>query len=407
MPDSKMIGAVALALMPLLALPCHAGTGISSDEMAVIRSCNETALQLYRKLAREDAKNIVISPYSIGTAMSMALTGARDGTEAEMKTVLNQALSREKMDAANQKLLEKMNRFQGASGDVLSIANGLCLTTDSALVHRDYRELLKSKYHAEIFDAPDVGPINRWVAAKTKGKIERILEELSANSVCVLLNAIYFKGIWATQFDKKLTQPKPFQTASGEMISVPTMRLRASFPCTQREDCAALSMPYKAASLAMVIILPNEKDGLPKLEKTLSMQTLRSIVDDLGGSKPTEVMLNLPRFKAASGASLIRPFQALGMKLAFSASAADFGGITGRADARGLIWIAQIQHKACLEVNEEGSEAAAATAVEFATKSVPRFTEFRVDHPFCFLLMDKDTGAILFMGRVNNPLETR
>ncbi|MBI5820222.1 MAG: serpin family protein [Verrucomicrobia bacterium] len=406
MPDSKMIGAVMFALMLLLNLPCHAGTGAQPDEKAVIKSYNETALQLYQNLAGKNAKNIVISPYSVGTAMAMALSGARGNTEVEMKAALNQTLSRESMDTANQKLLEKMNRFQGASGEVLSIANALCLTTDSVLVHRDYKELLKSKYHAEVFDAPDVGPINQWVSGKTKGKIEKILEKLSANSVCVLLNAVYFKGIWATQFDKKKTQPKPFQTASGEAVSVPMMRQKASYTRTQREDFAALSMPYKTASLEMILILPNEKDGLPKVEKTLSMQALQSVVDDLGGSKPAEVTLSLPRFKASSGASLIPPFQAMGMKLAFSASAADFGGITGRSNALGLIWIAQIQHKACLEVNEEGSEAAAVTAVEFATKSAPLFAEFRVDHPFCFLLVDKETGAILFMGRVNNPLET-
>jgi serpin B len=165
-------------------------------------------------------------------------------------------------------------------------------------------------------------------------------------------------------------------------------------------------MPYKTDPLSMVIFLPKERNGLAGIEQKISMAMVRSVLCDFEKNKPEKVMLTLPKFRIEFGSGLKSAFQTLGMKLAFS-DQADFGGITGRENTPGLIWIGQIQHKAFIEINEEGSEAAAATGVEFITKSIsPKITRFNVDHPFLFLLMDKTTGAILFMGRVNNPLES-
>lgn len=402
--NSRTIAISGLVLALLLSVPCSAKDTTDSDQKAVIESYNKTALQLYRGLKKEP-RNLVISPYSIGTAMAMALSGARGDTEKEMRKVLNQTVPRERMDSANAKILDKMNRFQKEKDIVLSTANALCLTPDGALVHQDYKTLLSTKYHAEIFRAQNVDPINAWVAKKTHGKIAKILGGLSANSVCVLLNAIYFKGLWASQFDKKLTQPGKFYTTQDKPLSVPMMHQTAEYSIARHDDFMAVAMPYKADSLAMVVILPNEKKGLARVEDKLSVKMVQSVLSDLEKNKPAKVMLSLPRFKIEFGASLIPAFKSDGMKLAFSAEKADFGGITGRDNALGLIWIAQIQHKAFLEVNEEGSEAAAATAVEFATRSKSRITRFQVDHPFLFLLVDKTTEAILFMGCVNNPLE--
>ncbi len=394
-----------LVLALVLSASCSAREEAGGpDEKAVVQACNTTAIQLYGGL-KKDSENLVISPFSIGTAMSMALSGARGDTEKEMMKVLNQTVPRERMDSAHSKILARLNRFEKGKDVVLSTANALCLTVDSALVHKDYRTLLSTKYNAEIFDAHNVGPINAWVAKKTHGKIDKILEKLSANSVCVLLNAIYFKGLWASQFDKKLTRPGEFFTTEGKTLSVPMMHQTAEFSVATRDGCMAVALPYKVDSLAMVVILPTERKGLPGIEKQLSAAFVQAVLDDLGKHHPTKVALSLPRFKIEFGADLIPAFQSEGMKLAFSAEKADFGGITGRDTSLGLIWIAQIKHKAFLEVNEEGSEAAAATAVELQTKSVPRITRFLADHPFLFLLVDKATNAILFMGCVNDPLE--
>ena len=402
----KTIAIPGLVLALVLSVPCSAKDATASDEKKVIESYNKTALQLYREL-KEESQNLVISPYSIGTAMAMALSGARGDTKKEMMKVLNQTVPRKRMDSANAKILDKMSRFQKEKDVVLLTANALCLTPDGALVHQGYKTLLNTRYHAEIFRAQNVDPINAWVAKKTHGKIDKILEKLSGNSVCVLLNAIYFKGFWASQFDKKLTRPAKFYTMEDKALSVPMMHQTAEYSVAKHDDFMAVAMPYKVDSLAMVIILPKERKGLSKVEHKLSAEIVQSVLSDLERKKPTKVMLSLPRFKIEFGASLIPSFQSNGMQLAFSPKNADFGGITGRDNALGLIWIAQIQHKAFLEVNEEGSEAAAVTAVEFVTKSVHRIirSRFQVDHPFLFLLVDKTTNAILFMGCVNNPLE--
>ncbi len=388
----------------LISIPCNAKEAIDSDEKKVITSYNKTALSLYQSL-KEESGNLVMSPYSIGTAMSMALSGARGATEKEMKKGLNQAIPRERIDSANSKILNRMSRFHRGKDILLSTANALCLTPDAALVHEDYKALLRTKYHAEIFRAKSPDPINAWVEKKTRGKIDKILEKLSANSVCVLLNAIYFKGLWASQFDKQQTHPGNFYTIDNKTVSVPLMNQTAKYAVTKHDDFMALAMPYKVDTLEMLILLPNDRNGLRKVEDKLSAEMVQSVFNNLERATPRKVILSLPRFKIEFGASLIPAFQSNGIHLPFSSGKAEFGGITGRNNALGLIWIDQIQHKAFLEVNEEGSEAAASTAVEVATRSTPRMTRFQADHPFLFFLVDRTTDSILFMGRVSNPLE--
>ncbi len=404
---SSHIGLVMVSAALLLgcgtkaAKESEAGPITDPDARSAVESYNRTALDLYSEL-RGKAGNIVISPYSIGFAMSMALSGARGETEKEMAAVLNQKLSRERMESACAKILQRMSRFDDEDDITLTTANALCLTVDGSLVHKPYKQLLVKKYSAELFSAPDVAPINAWVSKKTNGKIGRILKKLSPNSVCVLLNAVYFKGLWASQFEEKMTRPGDFHLAEDKTASVPMMNQTAEYSVVRDDGFAAISMPYKGSSLAMVIILPNDRAGLAAVEKKLGMDMIRATLDGLSQRTPGKVMLSLPRFQLEFGADLTPAFKALGVNRAFSAEKADFGGITGRDDL-GLIWISAIQHKAFLEVNEEGSEAAAATAVEFATRSAPRIDIFRADHPFLFLLVDKEADVILFMGRVTDP----
>lgn len=375
-----------------------------TDEQAVVQAYNESALDLYQALDKGTG-NVVISPYSIGVAMAMALSGARGDTEKEMARVLNQAIPRERIDAANSKILAIMNRFQEEQDIVLSTANALCLTGGGGLVDRGYKALLSTLYQAELFSAHNVEPINAWVMQKTHDKIDKILDELDANSVCVLLNAIYFKGLWASQFDGEQTRPGTFYATGGETLSVPTMHQTANYALLRQDEVTALAMPYRDPSLAMVIVLPNDRMGLAQVEGRLTFDTIQPILTTLERRWLDEVALTLPRFEIAFDASLVPPFKKMGIRSAFSSERADFGGITGPGSEPGTIWISQIKHKAVLEVNEEGSEAAAATAIEFATRSIPMTTTFLVDHPFLFFLVDKTTGAILFMGRVTDPTQ--
>jgi serpin B len=382
----------------------------ASDEQEAIKGYSTTALQLYHELGKEPG-NIVISPYGIGTAMSMVLAGARGETEAEMARVLNQPLPRERMNTANSMTLDRMAGLSEEGKGELSVANGLCLAQQGGKVHDSYRSLLRNKYDAEIFSARDVSPINAWVSQKTHGRIGTILESLDAGTVCVVLNAVYFKGVWASPFDGHETHPAPFYTSDNEHVSVAMMHQTAEYSLATYDDFVALAMPYKVDSLAMVILLPKERMGLVGMEEDLSPDTLQSVLGDLEALKPAKVRLWLPSFKIAFEASLVPSFQSLGMRSAFSPGGADFGGIIGQDSAPGVIWISEIEHKAFLEVNEQGAEAAAATAVVttwgglgylFGGSEPPLV---QVDHPFLFLLVDRSTNAILFIGRVMNPLE--
>ncbi len=375
------------------------------DENArrVVAAHNATGWQLYRAL-REEGKNLVISPWSIGAAMAMARAGARGETETEMANVLHLDLPREQLNNAQPALTGRLNRFEEVEAIQLNTANGLCLTLEGQMVSNTYKTLLQEKYDAEMFQAHDVGPINAWVAEKTNRKIEKILDRLSPYSLCVLLNAVYFKGLWAEQFDEEQTRNAPFHLTDEKSVTVPMMNQREDFVVTKLDGARAIRLPYKDDSLALVVILPDEVGGLDALEEALTPETLSQTLDDLDTGRAVKVMLSLPRFTVESDAELSAPFKSLGMQRAFSSERADFGGIIGKEDAEGVVWISQIKHKAVIEVNEEGSEAAAATAVEMRMTGMPVEPErFIADRPFLFLLTDRVTGAVLFLGRVVNP----
>jgi serpin B len=400
----KRLTLSGLFLILLAAAPCDAQDAFTPDEQALITSYNTTALQLYREL-HQGSNNLVISPISIGIAMSMALAGARGETEREMARVLNQPLRRERMSAANANVLDRLRRERKKGKVELSVANALCLAQHGDAVHQSYRDLLHTKFVADIFSVKDSAPINAWVSKETHGKIDEILTSLDPDAVCVLLSAVYFKGRWADEFDEERTSPGEFYTMEGETLSVPMMHQGTPYSLVKYEEFAALALPYEAESFAMIVLLPNQTMGLAAVEERLSIDLVQSVLGDLEKSKPRQVDLSLPKFKMESSANLIPSFHALGMRSPFLFSEADFGGIAGQESAKGLMWITDIRHKAFIEVNEKGTEAAAATSVSISLTGTRLPPQFRVDHPFLFFLVDRSTNAILFMGRVMNPLQ--
>ncbi|HLZ18001.1 MAG TPA: serpin family protein, partial [Smithellaceae bacterium] len=219
-------------------------------------------------------------------------------------------------------------------------------------------------------------------------------------SVCVLLNAIYFKGTWASPFQKSHTSDAPFTVSAVKRIRVPLMHQKDRFKMMSEDNFQAVDIPYEGRNLSMVVMLPRSVDGLAGLERQLSIQNLKTWLARLDAGGAQEIDLYLPKFKLETGYDLVSPCMNMGMKDAFSLANADFSGMGWR---KGSLYISQIKHKAVVEVNEEGTEAAAATAVEMATKSVPFNPEFRADHPFFFIIRDSSSGAILFMGRMANP----
>lgn len=355
------------------------------------------AVKLYQEMSAKGG-NLFFSPFSVSSALGMTYAGARENTAAEMKSAmffeLDQTLLHDTFKQLNQDLVAAANK----NGQKLNIANGLCLTGGD--VSGEFKSLLQKNYEAELFSG-GLEKINDWVKTKTEGKIEKILEMLDPNSVCVLLNAIYFKGTWDSQFDEKQTREALFKLTEKENIKVPLMYQKSSFKIIEKDDFQAIALPYKGNLMSMVVMLPQKADGLTSLEKDLSVEKLDGWLAEIDSVSAENTELYLPKFKFETGYDLVPTCAALGMKDAFDTTgAADFSGMGW---AKGRLWISQIKHKAFVEVNEEGTEAAAATAVEMATKSLSMDPVFRADHPFIFLIRENATGSILFMGRMVDP----
>jgi len=398
--------AIALALS---ASPASAGSDCCSAPPAsteqpadlalntLVKGNSAFAVKLYQQLGKAGG-NLFFSPFSVSSALGMTFAGARENTAAEMKAALSFALDQEQLHDSFRQLNEKLASVANNDGQKLNIANGLCLTGGD--VSEEFKALLQKNYGAELF-AGDLEKINGWVKTKTESKIEKILEMLDPDSVCVLLNAIYFKGIWESQFDEKQTKEAPFRLSETENVNVPFMYQKASFRLIEKDDFQAIAMPYKGKSLSMIAVLPQKVDGLAGLEKDLSPEKIEAWLAELDSASEETVKLYLPKFKFETGYDLVSAFTALGMKDAFdTVGAADFSGMGW---PKGKLWISQIKHKAFVEVNEEGTEAAAATAVEMATKSISMDPVFKADRPFIFMIRDNSIGSILFMGRVANP----
>jgi serine protease inhibitor len=376
---------------------------ISADDKesltgSLVDGNTDFALKLYGEL-RSAEGNLFFSPYSISSAMGMTYAGARQNTAREMQKALHFQIEQAQLPAAFKLLNHELAVNVRNAAYKLSIANGLCLTGGNNLSD-EFKSLLKDNYDAELFSG-ELNKINGWVKQKTEGKIEKILEDMEPNSVCVVLSAIYFKGTWENQFQKSNTHDAPFKVSAGKQVTVPFMYQKRDFQILKKQDFQAASIPYKGKCLSMVILLPHEADGLGKLEKQLTRDNLQQWLTELNKSPVVETEFYMPKYKLKTGYDLIPPCKALGMKEAFDISGkADFSGMGGR---KGELWISQIKHKAFVEVNEEGTEAAATTAFGMTTLSMRKYQLFRADHPFLFMIRDNKTGSILFMGRMVNP----
>ncbi|MGI9456406.1 MAG: serpin family protein [Aeoliella sp.] len=354
------------------------------------------AVDMYQQIALEEG-NQFFSPFSISSALAMTYAGAREQTASEMQRAIHFDLGQQALHPAFAALYQQLTLSAREGGQRLNIANGLCLTRRD--VSGDYKALLQESYNAEIFDG-DLDAINGWVKDKTEGKIAKILEDLDPNTICVLLNAIYFKGTWAEQFKERLTKDAPFHLSASDKVMTPLMYQKEKLRLLEIDGYQAISIPYQGNQWSMVVVLPNEVDGLAAIEEALTVEELAYRLAILEQQKPQDVALHLPKFKLETDYDLTTHCQELGMKDAFAADRANFSGMGW---PEGELWISQIAHKAVVEVNEEGTEAAAATAVPLAARALPRYPTFRADHPFLILIRDNQTGSILFMGRVVDP----
>jgi serpin B len=374
---------------------------------------NAFAMDLYGRL-RERPGNLAVSPGSITLALAMTWAGARRETAAEMAKVL-------RFTGAPDAVLEGAGRLLSSWNDPARTAYTLRVA-NRLFGERSYRfapaYLAKT---AKIFGAPleptdfrgaaeaSRGRINGWVAGETNDRIQGLIPPrgIDAETRLVLVNAIYFLGVWTVPFPKLRTRPAPFHATPGSAKHVPTMSNEAYFPYAAVDGVQVLEMPYVGDDLSMTLVLPGAQDGLGAVERRLTAERLASW---MAAAKAQPVVVSLPIFEVdpKEPLSLGAELAALGMPLAFDRHRADFTGIADPPSPADRLFIGKVFHKAFVKVNEQGTEAAGATAVIMAPSGAPpapgpRPPEFRADHPFLFFLREVRSGMIVFMGRVVDP----
>jgi serpin B len=377
----------------------------AADRTTVVEGNNVFAVALYGRL-RNQSGNLFFSPESISTALAMACAGARGDTASEMAKTLHFTLPPEKLHPVMGALLSDLNAAH--EGYQLSVANALWAQQGYTFLD-DFLNLLKTNYGAGLNQVNFKGAteaarltINQWVEQKTQDKIKDLLQPgaLRSDTRLVLTNAIYFKGDWETQFDKAQTRNEDFHLSKAQTATGPLMHREGRFSYFDGGTFQVLEVPYKSQELSMIVFLPKDPGGLPALEQSLTDSNMQQWLHQM--TSVSKVIVTMPKFKMTQQFELGSTLSAMGMPQAFGSSA-DFAGMTGHRDFA----ISEVIHKACIDVNEEGTEAAAATAVTMRALAMPAPQApppvFRADHPFVFMIRDNRSASILFMGRMADP----
>ena len=373
----------------------------------LVAANTEFAVDLYMELCKSQPSNIFFSPVSISLALAMAYLGAREKTAAEMKQTLKlTALSDEDVHEG----YKTMNKvLQGGRSYTLQTANRI-FARKSYTFLQDFLDATKKFYNAEAQVLDFAGDaegsrdtINSWVEDQTASKIQNSLPEgsLDGDTAMVLVNAIYFKGDWLEKFDTKFTESGKFNVTAANAVDVQMKFQKEKMPFGMNEelDCKIVELPYVKRELSMFIILPNQVNGLGELEKKITSEVLQKLTSEM---RKVEVRLSLPKFKLEHQFSVKDKLMARGMKDFFTAGKADLSKMDGTKQ----LYASDVIHKAFIEVNEKGTEAAAATGVvmiELSYKPNAIVMDFNADHPFLFFIRDNRSKGILFMGRLVNP----
>ena len=363
---------------------------------------NAFGFELFQKVVNANqGKNVFLSPYSISSALAMTYAGARGNTAGEMAAALRYGDASDAIHAAFQTLTEDLQK-SGQKGCRLYVANALWGQQDYTF-QKEFLDLVNRHYAGGFNTVDYIGAtekarkrINQWIMQHTAEKINELIArgDIDVDTRLVLTNAIYFKGDWARRFSEQMTRKSPFWLESGKSVDVPMMANSGEYSYAEPDDSLqVLELPYEGDALTMVVLLPRK--GRRALEPDLTSQNLAAWLSALHRE---EVELFLPKFKFQSKFYLKKNLKTMGMHDAFD-DRADFSAMTGNKD----LYIGKVIHQADIEVNETGTEAAAATAVVMQRKSMALRVMFRADHPFIFLIRHQPTGAILFMGKVMNP----
>ncbi len=396
-----------LAPLSAFSLPGEAGKAENNVPMTTTKADNTAfSLDLYRTLGKSTEGNIFFSPYSISTALSMTLAGAAGETQQQMAVLLHAPETIAAFHASRAAFENNIDTIAEKGEITLEAANSLWPQEGYVLL-KPFLQDLKTYYGSTITPVDyrrntekARKTINAWVEKKTRDKIRELLQPgiLTSLTRLTLVNAIYFKGDWTNSFDSAKTTESAFFSDDAR-VNVPMMHQEKKFRYAESDTLQIIELPYSGDDLSMLILLPASKKGITVLENSLTPQLLDTLTHSL---KERTVSLFLPRFTVTSTLRLDQTLRTLGMTDAFDPAKADFSGMTVSKDE---LFIGAVVHKAFIDVNEKGTEAAAATGVVInLTSAMPEpVPVFRADHPFLFLIRENSSGSILFMGRVAKP----
>jgi len=369
----------------------------------LVTSNNKFGLNLYKKFNDEQG-NLFFSPHSITSALLMTYEGANGKTAEEMRSVMHLPQSKNSIRTDFKDILDEINNK--AASYKLETANALWIQKKYPFVE-DYFNTIRKYYGGRVTNLDFSKKaeesritINEWIEGKTEDKIKNLIPKgmLNAMTVSVLTNAIYFKANWLVEFRTELTRDEKFTWSSGKGGITPMMHNTGYYGYTETKDIQILEMDYKGNEISMMVILPKTND-IQKLEARLNLKNLNCWRDSL---RTKRVKVSLPKFKFETKYFMSEDLQEMGMKTAFEYPQADFTGIS----PTGELFISEVVHQTFVEVAEYGTEAAAATAVVMEAGAAMPTEEpkiFKADHPFIFIIQQKNTGNILFMGKLYDP----
>lgn len=401
------------AIMLMICTGCERDTNIQDTKPAltgtiepgVVDANTKFGFNLFNEILNtEEDINIFISPFSVSLALAMTLNGASETTEQAMIDTLQlQGNDSETINTSYALLLQALKTSDPKV--TLEIANSLW-ADQYFTFNQDFLQRNTDYFGAEVStldfaDPNSVDTINQWVNTNTNGKIKKILEQITEDEILFLINAIYFKGAWKTEFDPANTRDNTFTLADGSQKQVPMMTREDTYPFYYASDFTAISLPYGEGRVSMYIFLPSQNSSLDQFLENLNAENWQEWISQFREQK---VWLQIPKYKFEYKTNLNSVLKALGMGIAFDENAANFSRmLPDGPTTTGNLFISRVDHKTFVEVNEEGTEAAAVTNVGIGVTSAP--PQFTVNRPFFFAIHDNETKTVLFMGTVVDPTE--
>lgn len=366
-----------------------------SAQIKTNEGINAYSFDLYRLSTQKD-KNLLLSPTSAYSTLLMAYEGAKNKTKTEFEQVLH-------LDRARKPKSSTVKGFLPVIDSAFIVSNSVWVD-EKLEVNQGYKKVISKTYLSTIKQtdfgkaASTVAEINEWVSDKTRNRIEEIISEndINPNTKLVLVSAVYFKGEWQKKFNKKLTTAAPFFSDVDKQYEVDFMRSTEDISYSENDDFQFISKPYRNSELSFCVMLPKNLFGIEEMEEKLNNESFEKMLDS---AKLTNVAVILPKIKLETSVELSEALQNLGLRTAFSINA-DFSGITKKSLSLGTV-----VHKTFIEIDEDQTEAVAATAATIRITGLPRYKIFKADHPFVFFIVDNKSKSILFMGRYVQPTD--